>query len=68
MQSFVRSALEAGELGDVDVVRHRAGSRRSGSCRGPYDLDHTDINMPDINRLELISSSARASTTAPRRS
>src|SRR5882724_2323200 len=57
MRSFVRSALETGgELGDVDVVEASGGFEALRLLpRGPYDLVITDINMPDINGLELIS-------------
>ena len=57
MRSFVRSALEAGgELGEVDVVEASGGFDALRLLpRGPYDLVITDINMPDINGLELIS-------------
>src|SRR5258708_2527783 len=58
MRSFVRSALESDSLSSagLDVVQ---GSSRLEALRllprGPYDLVITDINMPDINGLELIS-------------
>src|SRR5204862_6852047 len=57
MRSFVRSALETGaELGEVDVVEASSGFEALRLLpRGPYDLVITDINMPDINGLELVS-------------
>ena len=58
MRSFVRTALESGkaELGDVAVVDAAGGFEALRLLpRGPYDLVITDINMPDINGLELVS-------------
>ena len=55
MRSLVASALE--ELGTPDAITE-------ASCgfealrqlpRGDYDLIVTDVNMPDINGLELVS-------------
>jgi two-component system, chemotaxis family, chemotaxis protein CheY len=58
MRSFVRSALEADGSGlpDVEVVEAASGFDALRLLpRGPYDLVITDINMPDINGLELLS-------------
>ena len=60
MRSFVRAALEAepvaGLEGEVEVVEAASGFNALRLLpRGPYDLVITDINMPDINGLELIS-------------
>ena len=58
MRSFVRSALELGSPGGaaVEVVEASSGFEALRLLpRGPYDLVITDINMPDINGLELIS-------------
>ncbi len=58
MRTFVRSALEADPRGQagMDVVEASSGFEALRLLpRGPYDLVITDINMPDINGLELIS-------------
>ena len=58
MRSFVRNALEldARSAAGVDVVEASSGFEALRLLpRGPYDLVITDINMPDINGLELIS-------------
>lgn len=58
MRSFVRNALESDSrrLLGVDVVEAPSGFEALRLLpRGPYDLVITDINMPDINGLELIS-------------
>ena len=61
MRSFVRSALESTPRGSagvelVEVVEASSGFEALRLLpRGPYDLVITDINMPDINGLELIS-------------
>ena len=58
MRSFVRTALEAAldYPTDVEVVEASSGFDALRLLpRGPYDLVITDINMPDINGLELIS-------------
>ena len=58
MRSFVRSALESdgSGLSDVEVVEAASGFDALRLLpRGPYDLVITDINMPDINGLELLS-------------
>jgi two-component system chemotaxis response regulator CheY len=58
MRAFVRSTLE-GEpsvLGEVEVVEAASGFDALRLLpRGRYDLVITDINMPDINGLELVS-------------
>ena len=58
MRSFVRNALESDSRSPagVDVVEASSGFEALRLLpRGPYDLVITDINMPDINGLELIS-------------
>jgi len=59
MRSFVRAALEddAGQEGEpIEVVEAGSGFEALRLLpRGPYDCVITDINMPDINGLELIS-------------
>ncbi|HEY0468589.1 MAG TPA: response regulator, partial [Polyangiaceae bacterium] len=58
MRSFVRNALESDPRSPagVDVVEASSGFEALRLLpRGPYDLVITDINMPDINGLELIS-------------
>jgi two-component system chemotaxis response regulator CheY len=58
MRSFVRNALESDSRGSaaLDVVEASSGFEALRLLpRGPYDLVITDINMPDINGLELIS-------------
>ena len=58
MRSFVRSALESDSRSstNLDVVEASSGFEALRLLpRGPYDLVITDINMPDINGLELIS-------------
>jgi two-component system chemotaxis response regulator CheY len=58
MRSFVRSALESDtrNAAGLDVVEASSGFEALRLLpRGPYDLVITDINMPDINGLELIS-------------
>lgn len=57
MRSFVRSALEAdARHSGLDVVEASSGFEALRLLpRGPYELVITDINMPDINGLELIS-------------
>ena len=54
MRAFIASALES--LGDCEVVE--ASSGFEAIKRLPtrkFDLIITDVNMPDINGLELIS-------------
>jgi len=57
MRSFVRNALESdSRSAGIDVVLAPSGFEALRLLpRGPYDLVITDINMPDINGLELIS-------------
>jgi len=58
MRSFVRNALESDprQTAGPDVVEASSGFEALRLLpRGPYDLVITDINMPDINGLELIS-------------
>lgn len=58
MRAFVRSTLESdlSGLAEVEVVEAASGFDALRLLpRGPYDLVITDINMPDINGLELIS-------------
>ncbi|MEO7035524.1 MAG: response regulator [Polyangiaceae bacterium] len=58
MRSFVRSALESDSRGaaGLEVTEASSGFEALRLLpRGPYDLVITDINMPDINGLELIS-------------
>ena len=58
MRSFVRNAIESDPRSSIaaDVVEASSGFEALRLLpRGPYDLVVTDINMPDINGLELIS-------------
>jgi len=58
MRSFVRNALEsdARSSAGLSVIEASSGFEALRLLpRGPYDLVITDINMPDINGLELIS-------------
>jgi two-component system chemotaxis response regulator CheY len=58
MRAFVRNALEsdAQSSAAAEVVEASSGFEALRLLpRGPYDLVITDINMPDINGLELIS-------------
>ncbi len=65
MRSFVRAALEddassttegSGAVEPIEVVEARSGFEALRLLpRGPYDCVITDINMPDINGLELVS-------------
>jgi two-component system chemotaxis response regulator CheY len=58
MRSFVRSALESDSRSPAGLSLVEASSGFEALRllpRGPYDLVITDINMPDINGLELIS-------------
>ena len=58
MRSFVRNALESDARcgAGLEVVEASSGFEALRLLpRGPYDLVITDINMPDINGLELIS-------------
>ena len=54
MRGFVTAALEA--AGPYSVTQAESGFHALKILpRGRYDLIITDINMPDINGLELIS-------------
>lgn len=58
MRAYVRGALEALEIGasPVEIVEAESGFEALRLLpRGPWDLVITDINMPDINGLELLS-------------
>jgi two-component system chemotaxis response regulator CheY len=58
MRSFVRTALESSPdyVSGVEIVEASSGFDALRLLpRGPYNLVITDINMPDINGLELIS-------------
>ena len=58
MRAFVRSTLESrlSDAEEVEVVEAASGFDALRLLpRGPYDLVITDINMPDINGLELVS-------------
>jgi two-component system chemotaxis response regulator CheY len=56
-RAFVRAALTAARvLGDLEIVEAQSGFDALRLLpRGAWDLVITDINMPDINGLELIS-------------
>lgn len=57
MRAFVRAALMgASEFGELEVAEAQNGFDALRLLpRGAWDLVITDINMPDINGLELIS-------------
>ena len=57
MRAFVRAALaSASGLGPLEVAEAASGFDALRLLpRGAWDLVITDINMPDINGLELIS-------------
>lgn len=57
MRAFVRAALTAApELGELEIAEAQNGFDALRLLpRGSWDLVITDINMPDINGLELIS-------------
>jgi two-component system chemotaxis response regulator CheY len=57
MRAFVRTALEsAAALGELEIAEAQSGFDALRLLpRGAWDLVITDINMPDINGLELIS-------------
>jgi two-component system chemotaxis response regulator CheY len=58
MRAYVRGALETLEVGAsrVEIVEAESGFEALRLLpRGPWDLVITDINMPDINGLELLS-------------
>ena len=56
-RSFVRSALEdGGHLGQCDIVEATSGFDALRLLpRGPYDLVITDINMPRMNGIEMLT-------------
>ena len=54
MRAYVRATLETG--GTVEVVEAASGLDALRLLpRGPYRLVITDINMPDLSGLELVS-------------
>jgi len=58
MRSFVRTALESAlqPRGPVEICEATSGFDALRLLpRGPWDLFISDINMPDINGLELLS-------------
>jgi two-component system chemotaxis response regulator CheY len=57
MRAFVRAALaSSSSLGELEVAEAASGFDALRLLpRGAWDLVITDINMPDINGLELIS-------------
>ena len=57
MRAFVRAALTGSPaLGEVEIAEAQNGFDALRLLpRGAWDLVITDINMPDINGLELIS-------------
>jgi two-component system, chemotaxis family, chemotaxis protein CheY len=57
MRAFVRAALtSSAELGELEVAEAQSGFDALRLLpRGAWDLVITDINMPDINGLEVIS-------------
>ena len=57
MRAFVRAALtSSAALGELEVAEAQSGFDALRLLpRGAWDLVITDINMPDINGLELIS-------------
>lgn len=57
MRAFVRAALtSAAALGELEIAEAQSGFDALRLLpRGAWDLVITDINMPDINGLELIS-------------
>jgi two-component system chemotaxis response regulator CheY len=68
-RAYVRGALATLETGDrpTEVIEAESGFEALRLLpRGPWDLVITDVNMPDINGLELLSfirSSERHRTT-----
>jgi two-component system chemotaxis response regulator CheY len=55
MRALLNSALEGLEL-SVKITEASSGFEALRCLpRGPFDLIVTDINMPDINGLELVS-------------
>ena len=57
MRAFVRAAqTSASALGELEIAEAQSGFDALRLLpRGAWDLVITDINMPDINGLELIS-------------
>jgi len=57
MRAFVRAALtSASALGELEIAEAASGFDALRLLpRGAWDLVITDINMPDINGLEVIS-------------
>ena len=57
MRAFVRAALASSTaLGELEVAEAQSGFDALRLLpRGAWDLVITDINMPDINGLEVIS-------------
>ncbi len=57
MRTFVRGALSADpRLRDAEIVEAESGFEALRLLpRGPYQLVISDINMPDINGLKLLS-------------
>ena len=57
MRAFVRAALTSSStLGELEIAEAQSGFDALRILpRGAWDLVITDINMPDINGLELIS-------------
>src|SRR3954468_11351240 len=57
MRAFVRAALTSGAaLGELEIAEAQSGFDALRLLpRGTWDLVITDINMPHINGLELIS-------------
>ncbi|MDX1763627.1 MAG: response regulator [bacterium] len=54
MRSLIASTLE--EMEDFDITEVASGFEALKALPGkPFDLIITDINMPDINGLELVS-------------
>lgn len=54
MRAMIRATIEA--LGDFDIYEAPNGFEALRMLpREPFDLVITDINMPDINGLELVS-------------
>src|SRR4051812_27701896 len=55
-RTFIRSALESSAQGPFEISEAASGFDALRLLpRGPYDLVITDINMPDINGLEVVS-------------
>jgi two-component system, chemotaxis family, chemotaxis protein CheY len=55
-RAFLRAALETALGPETELVEASGGFEAFRLLpRGPYDVVITDINMPDINGLELLS-------------